>query len=398
MSSIEDNSQENPIKNPIKNPKEDIEKVPFVDLKSQHSLLSTEIETVITGVLTEGGFTLGDTVKAFEDEFAAFCGVGFGIGVGSGTDALHFALRAVGVGPGDEVITVPNTFIATVEAIIMCGARPVFVDIDEDTYLMDASLLEDAITEKTKAIIPVHLYGQPADMVEILRIAGKYELKVVEDACQAHGARIGEKRVGCFGDAACFSFYPSKNLGGVGDGGIVVTNDEDIKERIVRLRNHGQVDKYSHIEPGFCSRLHGIQAAVLNVKLKHLDRWNKARRYNARVYDSFFRESDVVQPARTTLYYSEHVYHLYVVRVEGRDELKQHLGLQGIETGIHYPVPLHLQPSLARYGYKEGDFPLTGRVSGKVLSLPMFPELKESDIKRVANAIIGFSLNQRRAA
>ncbi|MHB8840621.1 MAG: DegT/DnrJ/EryC1/StrS family aminotransferase [Candidatus Aquicultor sp.] len=374
------------------------EKIPFVDLKSHHSFLSAEIEAAITKVLAEGGFTLGNTVKTFEGEFAAFCGTRYAAGVGSGTDALHFALRALGVGPGDEVITVPNTFIATVEAIIMAGARPVFVDIDEDTYLMDTSKLEGAITKKTKAIIPVHLYGQPADMVEIMRIAAKYELKVVEDACQAHGAKLDGNRVGCFGDAACFSFYPSKNLGGIGDGGIVVTNDGAIQERITSLRNHGQVDKYSHVESGFCSRLHGVQAAVLSVKLNHLDRWNKARRYNARVYDSFFRDSPVVTPAHTPHPAGDHVYHLYVVRVDGRDDLREHLAGRGIETGIHYPVPLHLQPSLKEYGYKKGDFPVTERVVEEIVSLPMFPELKESDIERVATEVISFLSAQVSAA
>ncbi len=374
------------------------EKIPFVDLKSQHSFLSTEIETAITKVLAEGGFTLGNTVKTFEDEFAAFCGTRYAAGVGSGTDALHFSLRALGVGPGDEVITVPNTFFATVEAIVMTGARPVFVDIDEDTYLMDTSELEGAITKKTKAIIPVHLYGQPADMAEIMRIAAKHGLKVVEDACQAHGAKIDGTRVGCFGDAACFSFYPSKNLGGIGDGGIVVTDDADIHERIMLLRNHGQVDKYSHVESGFCSRLHGVQAAVLSVKLNYLDRWNKARRYNARVYDSLFRDSAIVQPVRASHLSGDHVYHLYVVRVDGRDDLREHLAGRGIETGIHYPVPLHLQPSLKEYGYKKGDFPVTERVADEIVSLPMFPELKESDIERVAAEVTGFLGARARAA
>ena len=378
--------------------KNTFEKIPFVDLKSQHSFLSAEIEAAITQVLAEGGFTLGDTVKTFEDEFAAFCDTRFAAGVGSGTDALHFALRAHGVGPGDEVITVPNTFIATVEAIVMSGARPVFVDIDEDTYLMDTSKLEGAITKKTKAIIPVHLYGQPADMVEVMRIAAKHGLKVVEDACQAHGARLRGSRVGCFGDAACFSFYPSKNLGGIGDGGIVVTNDEAIQGRVMLLRNHGQVDKYSHVEPGFCSRLHGVQAAVLSVKLKYLDRWNKARRYNARIYDCLFRDSAVVPPVRASHHSGDHVYHLYVVRVDGRNKLRAYLSGQGIETGIHYPVPLHLQPSLKGYGYKKGDFPVTEKVAEEIVSLPMFPELKESDIERVAHEVIGFSLKYPKVA
>jgi len=371
-------------------------RIPFVDLVSQHSFLSKEIEEAIGRVLTGGGFTLGGNVQKFEEEFASFCGVDYAIGVGSGTDALHLALRALGVGPGDEVITVPNTFIATVEAIIACGARPVFVDIAEDTHLMDVSQIESAITKKTKAIIPVHLYGQPADMEAICEIAAEHGLKVIEDACQAHGASIDDIKTGCFGDAACFSFYPSKNLGGVGDGGIVVTNNGEISERVERLRNHGESGKHNHVEPGFCSRLHGIQAAVLSVKLGQLDRWNKARRYNASIYDSLLRDTPVVTPFCKDSNY--HVYHLYVIRAEDRDELREHLASQNVETGIHYPVPIHLQAALKEYGYKKGDFPVAERVADEILSLPMFPELKEPDIERVANEIISFLSSTSRAA
>ncbi|MBE0447271.1 MAG: DegT/DnrJ/EryC1/StrS family aminotransferase [Actinobacteria bacterium] len=370
--------------------------MPFVDLVSEQSLLGKEIEKAISDVLNEGSFTLGSYVRKFEEEFASFCGVDYAVGVGSGTDALHLALRALGVGPGDEVITVPNTFIATVEAIIMSGARPVFVDIGKDTYLMDVSQLEGAITEKTKAIIPVHLYGQPADMGDICRIAAEHDLKVVEDACQAHGASIGGVRTGSFGDAACFSFYPSKNLGGIGDGGVVVTNSKDVSDRIVRLRNHGEQGKYNHVEPGFCSRLHGIQAAVLRVKLKHLDRWNKARRYNARIYDLLFEDTPIVRPLCRDS--NDHVYHLYVIRVGNRDGLKQHLANLNIETGIHYPVPLHMHKWLKEYGYSKGDFPVTEMMADDILSLPMFPELKESDIERVVAEVVNFSLNGSKVA
>lgn len=371
-------------------------RIPFVDLRSQHAFLSEEIGLAVSNVLSESSFTLGKQVKQFEEEFASFCGADHAVGVGSGTDALHLALRASGVGPGDEVITVPNTYIATVEAIIMCGARPVFVDIDEETYLMDVSELEDAITEKTKAIIPVHLYGQPADMEAIRSIAAGRGINVVEDACQSHGASIGDVRTGCLGDVACFSFYPSKNLGGIGDGGIVVTNNKEISERVARLRSHGEENKYSHIEPGYCSRLHGVQAAVLRAKLKHLERWNKARRYNAQVYDSLLKEAPVVRPLYKESNY--HVYHLYVVRVKNREELRGRLADQGIETGIHYPIPLHLQPALKGYGYKKGDFPITEKVSDEILSLPMFPELRENDIERVAGEVIDFYLSKHRAA
>jgi len=373
-----------------------VSRIPFVDLRSQHVFLSEEIGLAVSSVLSESSFTLGKQVKQFEEEFASFCGADYAVGVGSGTDALHLALRALGVGPGDEVITVPNTYIATVEAVIMCGARPVFVDIDEETYLMDASRLEDAITEKTKAIIPVHLYGQPADMAAILSVATRHGIKVLEDACQSHGASIGNAKTGCFGDAACFSFYPSKNLGAIGDGGIVVTNDGEISERVARLRSHGEENKYSHIEPGFCSRLHGIQASVLRVKLKHLERWNKARRYNAHVYDSLLEESAVERPQCKDSNY--HVYHLYVIRAENRDKLREHLAAQNIEAGIHYPIPLHLQPALKKYGYKKGDFPVAEKVSDEILSLPMFPELREPDIERVAREVIYFYSSKHRAA
>lgn len=365
-----------------------IRKIPFIDLKSQYALLRDEIDLVVGDVLAQGSFTLGGVVKRFEEEFASFCGANYAVGVGSGTDALHLALRALGVGPGDEVITVPNTFIATVEAIIMCGARPVFVDIDEDTYLMDVSQLEAKITGNTKAIIPVHLYGQPADMEEILQVAAKYGLKVLEDACQAHGASINGVKTGCLGDAACFSFYPSKNLGGIGDGGMVVTNSSEVYDRIVRLRNHGESLKYNHAEPGFCSRLHGIQAAALSVKLKHLDNWNSARQHAAALYDELFREAPIKTPVRKEE--NRHVYHLYVVRVAERDKLREHLGSRNIETGIHYPIPLHLQPALNAYGYKKGDFPVCEKTSDEILSLPMFPELEESDVKQVADETVNF--------
>lgn len=371
-------------------------KIPFVDLRIQHSFLSKEIESAVSGVLFESGFTLGASVRRFEEEFAEFCGAKYAVGVGSGTDALHFALRALGVGPGNEVITVPNTYIATVEAIIMCGARPVLIDVDEDTYLMDVSKLEEAITKKTKAIIPVHLYGQPADMQEINRIAAKHGIKVIEDACQAHGASIDGLRTGSLGDIACFSFYPSKNLGAIGDGGIMVTNDETVSARVARLRSHGEADKYHHIEPGFCSRLHGVQATILRVKLKYLDRWNKARRYNAEIYNSLFKDTSIIEPYCKGSNY--HVYHLYVTRVKNRDGLRRYLADHNIETGIHYPIPVHLQPALKTYGFKKGDFPVAEKAADEILSLPMFPELEESDIRRIVKKITGFTLRYHRVA
>lgn len=372
------------------------DKIPFVDLASQHWFLGDEIMTAVGDVITQGGFTLGSEVTKFEEEFAEYCGVNYAVGVGSGTDALHFALRALGIGPGDEVITVPNTFIATVEAIIMCGARPVFVDVDESTYLIDPAHLEHAITKRTKAIIPVHLYGQPADMSEICRIAADHGIKVIEDACQAHGASIDNVKVGSLGDAACFSFYPSKNLGGIGDGGIVVTNDKVISEQVKILRNHGESGKNNHIEMGFCSRLHGIQAAALRVKLKFLDRWNKARRFNAETYNVFFEDVAVIRPYCKELNY--HVYHLYVIRAKDRDGLRNYLAERGIDTGVHYPIPIHLQPSMSEYGYKRGDFPITEKLTGEILSLPMFPELKQADVERIAVEVINFTSQHRTAA
>lgn len=372
------------------------DKIPLVDLVSQHWFLGDEIMAAVGDVITQGSFTLGSEVTKFEEEFAQYCGANYAIGVGSGTDALHFALRALGVGHGDEVITAPNTFIATVEAIIMCGARPVFVDIEESTYLIDPAHLEDAITERTKAIIPVHLYGQPADMEEICGIAKNHGIKVIEDACQAHGASIDDVRVGSLGDAACFSFYPSKNLGGIGDGGIVVTNDKVISEQVKILRNHGESGKNNHIEMGFCSRLHGIQAAALRVKLKFLDRWNKARRFNAETYNLFFEDAAVVKPYCKESNY--HVYHLYVIRSKNRDGLRDYLAERGIDTGIHYPMPIHLQPSMKKYGYKQGDFPVAEEMAGEIISLPMFPELKEADVERIALEVVGFTSHNRKAA
>ncbi|MCL5291415.1 MAG: DegT/DnrJ/EryC1/StrS family aminotransferase [Actinobacteria bacterium] len=365
--------------------------IPLVDLVSQHLALSDEIGRTLSDVIADGSFTLGSPVKMFEEEFASYCGARHAIGVGSGSDALHLALRALRVGPGDDVITTPNTFIATIEAIIRCGARPVLVDVDEDTYLMDPARLEGAITGRTKAIVPVHLYGQPADMEEICGMAAEHGVKVIEDACQAHGASINGMKVSHFGDAACFSFYPSKNLGALGDGGIVVTDDSEVAERVARLRNHGESGKYNHAEPGFCSRLDSIQAAVLRVKLKYLDRWNTERRRGAELYNALFKDSPVVVPFCKPS--NDHVYHLYVIRVENRNLLQERLAGRNIQTGIHYPIPLHLQPSTKEYGYGRGDFPVAERLADQIISLPMFPGLRKPDIERVAYEVIEFSLS-----
>jgi dTDP-4-amino-4,6-dideoxygalactose transaminase len=359
--------------------------VPFVDLAAQYGAIAEEIDEAIAIVLRRADFILGHDVRLFENEFAAFCEAGYAVGVDSGTSALELALRAFGIGPGDQVITTANTFIATALAISYTGATPVLVDVDPQTYTMDISRLEGAVTDHTKAIIPVHLYGQPADMGPILEIAQRHGITVIEDACQAHGARYKGKRVGSLGHAAAFSFYPAKNLGAYGDGGMIVTNDERMAESLRMLRNYGQREKYHHLLQGYNHRLDTLQAAVLRVKLQHLDTWNAARRQHARLYDELLAHSPVVAPAEAD--YAESVYHLYVIRVEDRDGLRAHLHDRGIATGIHYPIPIHLQPTYRDLGYGEGSFPVTEEYVGQVLSLPMYAELTSVSIEYVAEAI-----------
>jgi dTDP-4-amino-4,6-dideoxygalactose transaminase len=359
--------------------------VPFVDLKRQHDSVHTELDAAFHRVVAQGSFTLGVEVEALEREFASYVGVAHAIGVGSGTDALHFALRACGIGPGDEVITAVNTFAATAEAILMCGARPVFVDIDEHTCLMDLDATEAAITTRTRAIVPVHLYGQCTDMHRVNAIARVNGLKVVEDACQAHGAQRDGLMAGASSDAGCFSFYPSKNLGALGDGGIVTTDDESIARRVRSLRNHGEDVTRLHVESGYCSRLHGMQAALLRAKLPHLDEWNALRIDAARVYDAAFGGSGVVTPVVAPG--AKHVYHLYVVRVRARDRVRATLSDCGIQTGIHYQVPLHLEPAFAASGHAVGSFPVAERAAAQILSLPMYPYLTEGEILGVAEAV-----------
>ncbi len=367
-------------------------RVRFIDLRQQYGSIKEQIDGAIRRVIDSSSFSLGQEVELFEQEFAHFCGAEFAVGVSSGTDALHLALLACGVGDGDEVITVPNTFIATTEAVSMCGARPVFVDIDEDTYNIDVHHIEQAITDKTKAIVPVHLYGQPADMKTILDIARTHGLKVVEDACQAHGAMHKGKRVGSWGDAGCFSFYPSKNLGAFGDGGAVVTDNQEIAEVVKLLRHHGHRNKTVHEREGFCDRLHGLQAAILREKLQHLDQWNTMRKQNARLYGRFL-SSDLIE-APISANGNDHVYHLYVIRVKDRDALRARLDEREIDSGIHYAVPLHLQPAYNRLGYRSGDFPVTERVTEEIVSLPMYPELADDQIKRVCREVIDFTASQ----
>jgi len=382
--------------------------IPLVDLKAQLEGFSREMEEAIMRVVHNAYFIGGSEVEAFEDAFARFCGTRYCVSVASGTDALRLALQACGIGGGDEVITVPNTFIATTEAISMVGARPLFVDIDRDTYTINSQKVEELLATHTgehtsiKAIMPVHLYGQPAAMEPLLNLAQRYDLKVIEDACQAHGAlyydqgtggreqgvgKSGGKRVGSIGDVGCFSFYPGKNLGAYGDGGAVVTNDEKIAERVIMLRDHGRLGKkYEHEIEGCNSRLDALQAAILNVKLKHLEGWNEQRRRNARLYDELLLSVPGIRTP-TVAPWGTHVYHLYVVRVKAREVMQQRLYQEGIATGIHYPIPLHLQNAYRHLGYKRGDFPVTEEVAPDILSLPMFPELTEDDVALIVEKI-----------
>jgi dTDP-4-amino-4,6-dideoxygalactose transaminase len=363
--------------------------VPFVDLKAQYRPIANEINTAISTVLSDSDFILGEQVEQFEQEFARASGVRYAIGVDSGTSALELALRACHIGPGDEVITAANTFIATALAISYTGAKPVLVDVDPLTYNMDSQCLEEAITERTKAVIPVHLYGQAADLDPILELARSRHLVVIEDACQAHGATYKGKRVGSMGDAAAFSFYPAKNLGAFGDGGAVVTNDERIAQAVRMLRNYGQSKKYIHDLRGYNRRLDTLQAAVLLAKLKYLDQWNAARREHAQMYRQQLAGTQVITPVAAD--YGDPVWHLYVIRAQDRDGLRKHLTERGISTGIHYPVPIHLQQAYADLGYGPGSFPVTERASDQVLSLPMYAELTPEQIASVAEAIKEFA-------
>lgn len=362
-------------------------KVPFLDLKAQYNSIKDEIHVALEGVLENTAFAGGPFVAEFEKNFAAFCNTRHAIGVGSGTDALWAALIALGVGPGDEVITVPDTFIATAEAISFCGARPVFVDILETTYNMDPAKLEAAITPKTKAIIPVHLFGQMADMDPIIEIARKKGISVIEDAAQAHGAGYKGKKAGSIGDLGCFSFYPGKNLGAYGEAGAVVTNSDELAGKVRMFRDHGQPKKYYHDMVGFNARMDGFQGAVLNVKLKYIDRWNESRRRNAALYGEQLKSGvdGMVLPREVD--YAKHIYHIYAVRVKNRDALMDALAKKDVASGIHYPVPLHLTGAYAPLGYKRGDFPVAEKCADEFVSLPMFPELTEEQIRYACEAI-----------
>ncbi|MDB5058706.1 MAG: degT [Chloroflexi bacterium] len=358
--------------------------VPFVDLRAQYSSLADDLRSAVLRVLESLDYVQGAEVAAFEEEFAAACGTSHAIAVSTGTAALHLALAALGVGASDEVITVSHTFIATAEAISACGATPVFIDIDPKTYLMDPSLLEAAITPRTKAIIPVHLYGQMADMDAILAIANRHGLPVLEDACQAHRATYKGRRAGSLGVAGCFSFYPSKNLGAIGEGGAVTTNDAELAARMRMLRDHGQSSRYYHDVVGFNYRMATIQAAALRVKLPHLDGWNLARRAHADRYGQLLAPLPVTTPE--TLPGGEPVYHLYVIQVADREDLRRHLASDGIGSGIHYPVPIHLQRAYAN-GETTGALPVTEAAASHILSLPMYAELTDTQIEIVSESI-----------
>jgi len=363
-------------------------KVQLVDLVAQYKSIKAEIDEALQRVVSSGRFILGEEVERFEEEMASYIGTKYAVGCASGTDALQLALMAYGIGPGDEVITTPFTFVATAEVIVLLGAKPVYVDIDPKTYLIDPNRIEAAITDKTRAIIPVHLYGQCADMDAINQIARKHDLKVIEDSAQAIGALYKGRKACAMGDVGCLSFFPAKNLGAYGDGGMVLTNDEDLAAKIKMLRVHGSKGKYNHVLLGVNSRLDAIQAAILRVKLKYIDQWNRARREKAALYTRLLKDTEVITPY--TEAYNEHIYHQYSIRVKNRDGLRKYLTEKGIATAIHYPIPLHLQPAFASLGYKKGDFPIAEEVSSQVLSLPMYPELPEEHINYVATEIKSF--------
>ena len=359
--------------------------IPFLDLQAQYASIKDDIQQAVGRVFETGQFVLGDEVTAFEAEFARYAGAGHGVAVNSGTSALHLSLLAAGVGPGDEVITVPFTFVATVAAIGYTGARAVFVDIDPRSFTLDVAQLEAAITPRTKAILPVHLYGQPADMDPILAIAREHGLIVIEDACQAHGAEYNGRRVGGLGDLGCFSFYPGKNLGACGEGGIVVTSNPKYAETMRMLRDWGQARKYHHVMRGYNYRMEGLQGAILRVKLRHLDAWTDRRRSRAVEYHRLLKDADVVPPL--AMPYARHVYHVYAVRTRDRVELQRSLQSHGVQTGIHYPIPVHLQEGYRDLGYGAGDFPHSEQAAREVLSLPMYPELSNIQVEFVSAAV-----------
>lgn len=361
--------------------------IKFVDLKAQYSSIKEDIDSAVHKVIESANFILGEELKNFEDEFAKFCGARFCVGLNSGTSALHLALLAKGIGRGDEVITTPNTFIATCAAISYTGATPRLVDINPETYTLEPEKFEDVISSKTKAVIPVHLYGQAAEMKAIIEIAKNKDIAVVEDACQAHGAEHYKKKVP-ISDIGAFSFYPGKNIGAYGEGGCIVTNNREVEEKVRAFRDHGQIKKNVHKYIGYNYRLEEIQAAILRIKLRHLNKWTQMRRKNALLYNEMLKDCDVCIPIEKE--YNKHVYHLYVVRAKNRQKLIEHLGSKGIQTGIHYPTPIHMQEAYSHLNCKNGSFPVAERYANEILSLPMYAELKEEEISFVAQTIKNF--------
>jgi dTDP-4-amino-4,6-dideoxygalactose transaminase len=361
-------------------------KVAFVDLYQQHQAIEEELVEVFRRVLRKSSFILGPEVVAFEKEFAAYVGASDCIAVNNGTTALQLVLAGLGIGPGDEVITVANTFIATAEAISAVGARPVFVDVDPVSYTMDPQLVEAAITPNTKALLPVHLYGQTVDVDALLEIAQRHNIQLVEDACQAHGATYKGRKAGSLGVAGCFSFYPGKNLGCLGEGGAVVTSNPELAQRMRMLRDHGSIKKYEHSLPGYNFRLEGLQGGFLSVKLPYLDRWNARRREVAKLYHELLSDTSLRLPVE--MGWGEHVYHLYVIKADDREALRLALNAAGVECGLHYPVPLHLQAAYAELGYEKGRFPVSEHLSSHILSLPMHPFITDEEVKRVASVLL----------
>jgi dTDP-4-amino-4,6-dideoxygalactose transaminase len=359
--------------------------IPLADLKTQYHNIKAEIDAAISGILESSQFILGREVAAFENDFAAYCGSKYAIAVNSGTSALHLALLAAGIGPGDEVITVPFTFVATVASIRYTGARPVLVDIDPDSFTIDVNAIERAITPRTKAIMPVHLYGQPADMDPIMEIARRHNLIVIEDAAQAHGAEYKGRRVGSIGDVSAFSFYPGKNLGAYGEGGAVVTGNPEYLRTIRMLRDWGQEERYQHVLRGYNYRMEGLQGAILKVKLKYLEGWTEARRRNAALYTSLLADAGVITPK--VMPYARHVFHVYALRSPRRQHLQEVLTAAGVQSGIHYPIAIHMLEAHRDLGYQPGDFPAAEQAAREELTIPMYPELTREQIETVAAAV-----------
>lgn len=359
--------------------------IPLLDLKAQYKSLKSEIDKEILEVLNSSQFILGSKVEEFEKKYAKYCGTRYTVALDSGLSALELGMRALGIGQGDEVIVPTNSFIASASPVSFTGATPVFVDCNEGTFNIDVNKIKEKITKKTKAIMPVHLYGQPADMQEVKSLANKYKLFVVEDACQAHGAKYKNKRVGSFGHFAAFSFYPGKNLGAYGDAGCLTTNNKKLDEKVRMMRNYGQEKKYYHKLLAWNKRMDTIQAAVLLIKLKRLDKWNSSRARHAKLYNKFFKNTPVKTPI--TGDNRTHMYHQYVVRVKNRNKVQKHLLSKGVSTGIHYPIPIHLQESYKHLGYKRGDFPVAEKLAKEIISLPIYPELTKVDIEYIVNSV-----------